>query len=173
MAANRQGAAKGSRIRRVTADEISRLLDQYRAGIDAELSLLRQLSDVAREQREVTQVADFAAFGHIADRRDAIMRSLVTIEEGLRSIRQTMTEHRELALQDPGYQDVARRHHEAAQLVAAILATDQRSMSDLANAELARRSAVAGLERGETTLAAYRRVLSPPVASAKLVDEVG
>ena len=37
----------------------------------------------------------------------------------------------------------------------------------------ARRSAVASLERGETTLAAYRRVLSPPIASASLVDKIG
>ena len=46
-------------------------------------------------------------------------------------------------------------------------------MADLANAELARRSAVDGLERGETTLAAYRACSHPPVASAKLVDKIG
>ncbi len=46
-------------------------------------------------------------------------------------------------------------------------------MSALANAELARRSAVAGLEKGETTLAAYRRVLAPPVASATLLKRRG
>jgi hypothetical protein len=157
----------------MTADDIVRLLAQYRAGIDAELSLLHQLSEISRHQREVTQAADFKAFGNVADRRDSIMRSLVTIEEGLRSVRQALHENRELAITVPGYEEVANRHREAAHLVAQILATDQQSMADLANAELARRSAVAGLERGETTLAAYRRVLSPPVASATLVDKVG
>ena len=35
------------------------------------------------------------------------------------------------------------------------------------------RSALVSLERGETTLAAYRRVLSPPAAHASLVDKLG
>jgi hypothetical protein len=157
----------------MTPDEIAGLLDQYRAGIDAELALLRQMADVAREQRHATQTADFTNLSAIADRRDTIMRSLVTIEEGLRAVRQALVEHRQLATVIPGYEDVARRHREASALVSHILETDQQSLADLANAELARRSAVAGLERGETTLAAYRRVLSPPVASAKLVDKIG
>jgi hypothetical protein len=157
----------------MTPDEIAGLLDQYRAGIEAELALLRQMADVAKDQRQATQNSDFAALGQIADARDRIMRSLVTIEEGLRSVRQALVDHRQLATAIPGYEEVARRHREASALVSHILETDQQSMADLANAELARRSAVAGLERGETTLAAYRRVLSPPVASAKLVDKIG
>jgi hypothetical protein len=157
----------------VTDDEVSRLLDQYRAGIEAELNLLRQLAEVARDQREVTGTADFAAFGRVADARDAVMRSLVTIEEGMRTVRHALNEHRELATKVDGYDEVAARHREATHLVSLILSTDQQSISALADAELARRSAVASLERGETTLAAYRRVLSPPVASAKLVDKIG
>jgi hypothetical protein len=157
----------------MTPDEIAGLLDQYRAGIEAELALLRQMADVAKDQRQATQSSDFVRLGQIADARDRIMRSLVTIEEGLRSVRQALVDHRQLATAIPGYEEVARRHREASALVSHILETDQQSMADLANAELARRSAVAGLERGETTLAAYRRVLSPPVASAKLVDKIG
>jgi hypothetical protein len=157
----------------MTPDEIAGLLDQYRAGIEAELALLRQMADVAKDQRQATQSSDFVALGQIADARDRIMRSLVTIEEGLRSVRQALVDHRQLATAIPGYEEVARRHREASALVSHILETDQQSMADLANAELARRSAVAGLERGETTLAAYRRVLSPPVSSAKLVDKIG
>lgn len=157
----------------MTPDEIAGLLDQYRAGIEAELSLLRQMADVCRDQRQATQTSNFAALAEIGDARDRVMRSLVTIEDGLRSVRQALVEHRQIATEIPGYEDVARRHREAAALVGQILAADQQSMSDLANAEIARRSAVAGIERGETTLAAYRRVLSPPVASAKLVDKIG
>jgi hypothetical protein len=58
-------------------------------------------------------------------------------------------------------------------LVAAILATDQESMKALADAELARRAAVASLERGETTLAAYRKVIAPPVSASTLLDRRG
>jgi hypothetical protein len=157
----------------MTRDEAARLLEQYGAGIDAELTLLRQLADVAKDQREVTATANFQAFNSVADRRDTIMRSLVTMEEKLRALRVELTAHRDVARQVDGYDEVVSRHREATELVNVILSTDQQSISALADAELARRSAMASLERGETTLAAYRRVLSPPVSSAKLVDKVG
>jgi hypothetical protein len=157
----------------VTPDDARRLLAQYSAGIDAELSLLRQLADIAKSQQQVTASADFGAFTRVSDERDAIMRSLVTIEEGLKSVRQQLSTNRAVAATLETYDAVVARHREASDLVSAILATDQQSISALADAELARRSAMASLERGESTLAAYRRVLSPPVASAKLVDKVG
>jgi len=101
------------------------------------------------------------------------MNGLVTIEAGLRDIRQQLTEHHQQASKMPGFDHVVALHREAAALVNNILTTDRDSLSSLADAELARRSAVAGIERGETTLAAYRRVLTPPVASATLVDRRG
>lgn len=157
----------------MTPDEAVRLLAEYRAGIDAELALLHQLTDVATSQQTATASADFTAFTHISDRRDAIMQSLVTLEDGLRTIRQQLTTHRTVVSQIEGYAEVVARHREATQLVNDILATDQQSIAALADAELARRSAMANLERGESTLAAYRRVLSPPVSSARLVDKIG
>lgn len=157
----------------MTVDELARLLDQYRAGIDAELHLLQQLVEVARHQREVSQKADFEAFSRVSDTRDNLMRNLVAHEEHLSEVRGQLSAQREEARQLEGYEAVAQRHLEATQLVSLILATDQQSMSSLADAELARRSAVVSLERGETTLAAYRRVLSPPLAHAALVDTIG
>jgi hypothetical protein len=157
----------------MTADDVGRLLEQYRAGIDAELSLLRQLADIAHRQHEVAGSADLSEFGAVADARDEVMRSLVTLEEGLRTLRHALHEHHDLVAHTDGYADVVARHRDAAHLVNMILSTDQQSISSLADAELARRSAVASLERGESTLAAYRRVLSPPVATATLFDKVG
>jgi hypothetical protein len=157
----------------VTPDEIVRLIAQYRAGIDAELSLLHQLSDVSTRQRTLTSARDFAAFNAASDDRDALMRGLVTLEEGLREVRAALTEHRALAERIQGFDAVVARHREAAALVSTILSADQASMSALADAELARRTALVSLERGETTLAAYRRVLAPPVASATLVNRRG
>lgn len=157
----------------MTRDELIELLEQYRAGIEAEVSLLQQLAGIARHQHEVSQESDFVAFRQVADNRDDIMRSLVSLEDNLREVRQALTSHREQARTVPGYEAVAHRHLEALRLVNAILSTDQESMSALADAELARRSALVSLEKGETTLAAYRRVLSPPVASASLVDRLG
>jgi hypothetical protein len=157
----------------VTPDEIVRLIAQYRAGIEAELTLLRQLAEIAAHQRSVTGAGDFAAFSDASDDRDRIMRSLVTIEEGLREVRATLTEHRGMAEKIQGFEDVILLHREAATLTGSILNADQASMSALADAELARRTAVASLERGETTLAAYRRVLAPPIASATLLNRRG
>ncbi len=97
----------------------------------------------------------------------------MTLEEALRGVRQTLVEHREQAMHIEGFESVAALHRDAAHLVGSILSTDRASLSALADAELARRSAVASLERGESTLAAYRRVLAPPVASATLVDKRG
>jgi len=157
----------------VTPDELLRLVEQYRAGIEAELLLLRQLADVSKRQSSVTHAGDLNAFGGAADERDRIMRSLVTIEEGLRGVRTALADHRDLAGNIKGFDEVLALHREAATLVGSIMTTDQASLSALADAELARRSAVASLERGETTLAAYRRVLVPPIASAKLVNRRG
>jgi hypothetical protein len=157
----------------MTREDLGRLLDQYRAGLTAEMNLLHQLADVSERQRFVTADGDFAAFNHAADERDRLMQGLVQIEAGLRDIRTTLAEHHELAKDLPAFDELVSLHRDAAQLVNDILTTDKQSLSSLADAELARRSAVAGIERGETTLAAYRRVLVPPVASATLVNRRG
>ena len=44
-------------------DELAELVEQYRAGIEAELSLLRQLAVIAERQRAVTDDGNLAAFG--------------------------------------------------------------------------------------------------------------
>ncbi len=157
----------------MTLDDLTRLIADYRSGVETEIGLLRQLGEISVRQRAVATSGDLKSFSEPADERDAIMRSLVTIEEGLRSVRAALTAHRHEAATLPDFAAVTALHREAAQMVSRIMATDQASLSALADAELARRSAVASLERGETTLAAYRRVLAPPVASATLFDRRG
>jgi hypothetical protein len=157
---------------RLTRDEVVRLIEQYRAGLEAEIAILHQLADLAARQRDSSRAADFAALEQTADVRDRLMRSLVRLEEDMRDVRHALTSQRDLAARVPGFDSVAALHREAAGMVNDILKTDQQSIAALADAELARRSAVASLERGETTLAAYRRVLAPPVTSA-LVDRRG
>ena len=155
-----------------TDEQLVRLIDQYRAGLEAEMAILRQLSDVAERQQATTQ-DDAEAFHRAADERDRLMQSLVTIEADLRQVRAQLSANREQASRIVGFAEVAALHRDAAQLASKILSTDQQSLRSLADAELARRSAVAGIERGENTLAAYRRVLTPPLSSATLVDRRG
>ena len=72
----------------VTPDELVRLIEQYRAGIEAELNLLQpaRRRSSQRQRRPVTP-ADFAALEHAADERDRHHAEPVTIEEGLRDVR--------------------------------------------------------------------------------------
>lgn len=155
------------------AEPLTRLIEQYRAGLEAELSMLRQLADVAVHQGTKSRAGDGEAFNHAADERDRLMRGLVTVETGLREVRTELAQRREEASRYPGFADVVALHKEAAQLVNSIMSTDQQSLRALADAELAWRSAVSGLERGEATLAAYRRVLTPPLVAPSLVDRRG
>jgi hypothetical protein len=72
-----------------------------------------------------------------------------------------------------GYAEVVALRQQASGRVARILATDEESMQSLADAALARRAALASLAQGETTRAAYRRVLTPSISQASLVDRRG
>lgn len=157
----------------MTDDQLARLIDLFHAGLEAERTVLRQLEQIAEVQRDVTAVRDFEAFHVAADTRDRLTRSLVTLEEGIRPIRRALEEHQEQARHLAGFSGATALHQQTAAQVARILATDRTSLEALAEAEVARRTVLASLERGEATLTAYRRALSPPVAGAVLMDRKG
>jgi hypothetical protein len=74
---------------------------------------------------------------------------------------------------DAAFQAVAALHQRAADLVARIVTTDSRSLQALKDAEDARRFAAEAMEKGESTLAAYRRVVAPPLDGARIVNRRG
>ena len=153
----------------MTNDELAAALGQYRAGLEAEIALLHQLGSVAGRQRRMTEARQLDRLAVESDERDGLMRRLITIEESLRPVRSALQLHQQKAVALAGYSQVAELRNTAALLVQGILAIDRDSMKSLADAELARRAALASLERGETTLAAYRKVLTPSDGSS-LVD---
>ncbi len=157
----------------MTDDELRDVLAEYRAGLEAQIGLLEQLVQVSTRQRGESARRDFERLGAAGAERDRLTQALVTIENGLKDLRVRLTAHRDRTVVVPGYRDVVALRQQAAALVARILATDEESIQALADAELARRAAVASLEQGETTLAAYRRVLSPTLAQASLLDRRG
>jgi hypothetical protein len=157
----------------VTRGEIEALLEQYRAAVDAQLALLAQLEIVAARQREETDARNFERLAVASDERDRLTRSLVTIEQGLTDVRRQLAAAKQEVLAMPAFAEVVERRRRAAELVAGILDTDRESLKTLADAEIARRAALAHLERGGTTLAAYRKVLTPPASNAALVDRRG
>jgi hypothetical protein len=148
------------------------LIEQYRAGLEAELVILRRLEQTAARQRDASAAQDLAALNRAADDRDGLMAALVNIEGQLRVVRQTLSGSREEARHLPGYGEAVRLHREAIALVSGILNTDSESLDALAAAELARRDAARAVEQGETTLAAYRRVMTA-LPGATLVDRRG
>ncbi|MBI4265297.1 MAG: hypothetical protein HY657_13045 [Acidobacteria bacterium] len=149
------------------------LVEQYRAGLEAELALLHRLETLAERQREASQQGDLHALAIVTDERDGLMASIVTIEHEMKPIRVKLLERRGDLQGSVEYRELAALHRNAAALVSTIVASDHESLAALQEAELARRFAARVLEQGENTLAAYRRVVAPPLAGATLVDKKG
>lgn len=157
----------------MTTDELRVLATQYRAGLEAEMTLLHQLEALAARQRQLAQEGDLGTVQPLIDARDRVMASLVAIEHELKPIRASLAAHRTTLETLSDYDELTAQHREAAELVSAILSTDQQSMDALREAEQARRFAAKSLEQGESTLAAYRRVVAPPLSAATLVNRKG
>ena len=153
--------------------DFDEVLHEYRAGLEAEMALLYRLErlDTSRhDARSHEGVVDLAV---LADEREKVMASLVSIEHTLKPLRAQLADARASLQNDPTFQAVAELHRRAGDLVARILATDIRSLQALKDAEHARRFAAEATEKGESTLAAYRRVVAPPLDHARIVNRKG
>jgi hypothetical protein len=157
----------------VSTVDLAQMLAQYRAGLEAQITLLHQLEAVADHQRTISEARDFELLAAESERRDALMRSLFDLENGLHAQLLDIGAPREALKRLEALPEVRVLRRITADMVARILETDQLALQALANADLARRTALASLDRGETTLAAYRKVLTPSADNAPLVDRVG
>ena len=157
----------------MTRDELARHLSAYAAGLEAELSLLRQVRRLSELQREAGRAHDVGRLNAIADDRERLMRGVVDIEHEIRPARLLLAEHRAISCTLDGYQAVTTLHTLAGHLVNEIITSDGETMAALRDAEAARRLASQALEAGENTLAAYRRVVSPDFTAPSLVDKRG
>jgi hypothetical protein len=155
------------------APPLALLVTEYRAGLEAEMALLRRIDLLSRDQRDITRAGDLDRLVPITEERDRLMAALVQIEHGLKPIRLKLADARGALAHAPEFKDVAALHREAADLAEAILTSDRHSVDALKAAELARRSAAQALEQGESTLAAYRRVVTPSLTSPTLVNRRG
>jgi hypothetical protein len=157
----------------VTPHELTPLVEQYRAGLDAELMLLHRLQAIAVDQRRASETGSVTEMQGTIDNRDRVMATLVTVEHELKGVRLQLLKYREYLADLPAFQEIVALHRQAADLVADIVAVDEDSVQALRNAEQARHLAAQALEQGESTLAAYRRVVAPTLASATLVNRRG
>jgi hypothetical protein len=153
--------------------DLQSMIAEYRAGLDAELALLRQLDVLSARQRAASLSGDLAALRDVHGARDTAMANLVAIAHELKPLRTALAEHRDTLQHMPAFHPVATLHEEAAAMVSRIIASDKESLAALQEAEHARRAAAAAMERGETTLQAYRRVIAPAASNATLVNRKG
>lgn len=150
-------------------DELAQAIDAYAAGLEAELGLLRELLRLSERQR----TADLPTVTLLNDERAGLMRALVDVEAQIRPLRLQLHAAQPQAAALDGFQDLVSLHQLASSLVTTILTADEQTMRALRDAEAARQFASRTLDAGETTLAAYRKVVSPTPSSAALVDRRG
>jgi hypothetical protein len=157
----------------MTPHDLPHLVAQYRAGLEAETTLLHRLESLAARQREASGHGDLGALAVVSDQRDHVMAGLVRIEHELKPVRARLLEYRRALDEIVEFQDVAALHQSAAALIERIVSDDRGSLEALKDAEQARRFAAQSVEQGESTLAAYRRVVAPPLSGASLVNRKG
>ena len=157
----------------MTPTTLDEVLLEYRAGLEAEISLLHRLERLDTSRHDATSHAGVIELAALADEREKVMASLVSIEHTLKPLRAQLVDARATLQGDETFQKVATLHQRAGDLVARLLATDSRSLQALKDAEHARRFAAESMEKGESTLAAYRRVVAPPLEGARIVNRRG
>ena len=158
----------------MTLADLSTLLSQYRAAVEAQIGMLEQLRELARRGREHADAPRSPdAIHQVVDERDQLMTTLVALESELMPLRQTLARARDQLAHLAEYHEVVELHRRGLELVEEVVRSDEHSRHALREAELARRSAAHALDRSESTLAAYRRVVMPPVASPALVNRKG
>jgi hypothetical protein len=153
--------------------DLSTSIATYHAGLEAELGLLRALTRLATQLQAASTGGQYEQMTHIGTERERVMASLVALEAALKPVRVALFAERVAAARVDGFEEVIALHRTAATLVATILSSDQETADALRKAETARRVAAQVIETGESTLAAYRRVITPQLASAALVDRLG
>ena len=157
----------------VNISKLEPLVTEYRAGLEAEMQILRRLDVLAAEQRDITRAGQLGRLSPIVDERDRLVAALVAIEHGLKPMRLQLAEARAQLGRLLQFREVIALHRQAEALATAILTADSHSAEALKDAEIARHAAAQALARGESTLAAYRRVITPDRASPALVNRRG
>jgi hypothetical protein len=158
---------------KANTEELVAAVNAYGTGLDAELSLLRQLQQLSTTQQDVTARHDYEAMVRCTDERERLLASLLSIEDQMRPLRELLAAEKERAAKVEGFAEVVALHRVAGELVNLIVASDHSTLEAVRSADAARRELSKSLETGETTLAAYRRVVAPPTQHATLVDKRG
>lgn len=156
----------------MTGDELAAAISGYHAGLEAEMSLLERLQHLAARQHDALLAGDIPLLAEIGDERESVIAGLVEVEHQIKPLRAMLASGLDRAAALPGFNDVVALHRSAGRLVSNIMSADRGTIESLREAEGRRRLAAQAVEKGATTLAAYRRVVAPHLKSA-IVDTEG
>lgn len=156
----------------MTGDELAAAISGYGAGLEAELALLQRLQRLAARQHDALLVDAIHLLAGIGEERESVMASLVELEHQIKPLREMLACGLDQASALPGFNEVVVLHRTAGSLVSSIMSADRGTIEALREAEGRRRLAAQTVEKGTTTLAAYRRVVAPRTRSA-IVDTEG
>ena len=148
-------------------------LPAFIAGLDAELAILQQVEALGAEQRAAWARNELLPLGPLATRRAALMHDLAAIENRIAPLRASLRADLESACRTPGYPAAEAKARDVQAFALRLMTADRTFLADLEASLAGRRREAHDLETGGATLAAYRRVVSPTVDSAALVDQRG
>jgi hypothetical protein len=152
------------------AADLAAVLNACRQGLEDELVLLAQLSQIAARQRTHADQRDLDALQQCIDERNALTAQLLAIEQTVRALRAALAASSAEASPLPGFADVSALHSRTVAAVQSILSLDGESIQELEGIVMKRRAAARSLDRGESTLEAYGRVTAPEASAALMSD---
>ncbi len=135
--------------------------------------ILHQVEALAAEQRAVRSRNELLPLGPLATRRAALMHELAAIERASRRCAIGFAPTSIGPGAAPATHAAEARRAEVQALAATVVAADRQFLLDLEATLEGRRREVHDLDTGGATLAAYRRIVVPDVASAGLFDSRG
>ena len=157
----------------MTPAEIDSALATCRACLESELPLLHRVHELSVLQRDCSAQNDVEGLSRAGDARERVLAEILSIESRILPTRELLASEPALVSTRPGFGALGDLQRTAANLIVEILAVGERTKELLREAQVAREQLARSLDTGETTLAAYRRVIVPVVPSASLVSSKG
>ncbi|MGE3840675.1 MAG: hypothetical protein AB7I50_03740 [Vicinamibacterales bacterium] len=149
------------------------LLAEYQQDLEAQIELLERLLAAAHGQFAAALPGSAFDLAKACEERARVMTALLDVERRQLDRRAILHRHLDLARRLDGFSTVAALHRRATRSLSEIEEVDLRTRERLAREQALRTATVHTLDAGETTLAAYRKVLTSGHEISSLVDQHG
>lgn len=152
---------------------LATLLVEYRQDLEVQITLLERLLETAHDQYAASVPGGAHELAKACEERARVMRTLLEVERRQGERRDVLYRNIDVVGRFNGFSNVSALHRRAAQSVSDIEAIDNRTRERLSREQALRSATVHTLDAGETTLAAYRKVLTSGHEVSSLVDQHG